>query len=149
MDELYANENRIESLKRRTRRCVCKYCGGPLSIKRITFSDFEEARVEIFCEACDRIEYGVEPEIYRGAQNFIDAVEFQYYPDLEDNARTRRMNVAKICEIMAWGYRNAGLLDAEGFTFPLPDGNGTMDGTLILTDEELSERKVSHERDDH
>lgn len=149
MSELYAAESRIENLKQRIGRCVCKFCGGPLSIKRITFSDFEEARLEIFCEACDRIEFGVEPEIYRSAQNFVDAVEFQYYLDLENNARTRRMNVAKVCEIMAWGYKNVGLLDADGFTVPVKVDDGILDETLVLSEDELAERKVSDERGDH
>ena len=147
MNDLYASEDSVSVLKRRTQRCVCKYCGGPLSIKRITFSDFEAARLEIYCDACERIEYGVEAEIYRSAENFIDAVEFQYYPDLEDNARTRRMNVAKVCEILSWGYKNAGLLNAEGFTIPIDMEAGELDGTLILTEDELTERMVQHEHD--
>ena len=149
MNDLYTNNDRIEALKRRLQRCVCKYCGGSLSLKRITFSDFETARLEIFCDGCERIEYGVEPEIYRSAENFIDAVDFQYYPDLEDNERTRRMNVAKVCEILSWGYRNAGLLNADGFTIPIDMKSGELDGTLILTEDELAERMLQHEHDDH
>ncbi|MEE0435879.1 MAG: hypothetical protein UDB11_10855 [Peptococcaceae bacterium] len=147
MNNLYVAKDRINSLKRRMARCVCKYCGGPLSLKRITFSDFEEARIEIYCDACERIEFGVEPEIFRSAENFVDATDFNHYPDLEDNARTRRMNVAKVCEILAWGYRNAGLLTADGFTVPLMTESSQMDGTLILTEDELEE--VNNERGDY
>ncbi|MGM9524984.1 MAG: hypothetical protein ACI3U1_01810 [Peptococcaceae bacterium] len=139
MNELYCSETRVETLKRRARRCCCKYCGGPLTLKRIIFNDFEDARIEIYCEHCERIEYGIEPEIYQSAQNFVDHLEFNYYNDLEQNARTRRMNVAKVAEIMAWGYKNTGLLTAEGFTVPLNCSDSSLNQCLILTEDELEQ----------
>ena len=136
--DLYASETRIAMLQRRTARCRCKYCGGPLTVKRISFSDFEAARLEIYCDACGRIEYGVEPEIYHSAESFVDAVDFQYYPDFEDNALRRRMNIAKICDILAWGFRHTGLLTENGFTIPLA-ANAALDDTLLLTEDALKE----------
>lgn len=59
-------------LKKRTKRCVCKYCGGKLKLRRIIFSEYEDARIEIFCSQCDRIEFGVEPEISRSAEYFVE-----------------------------------------------------------------------------
>ena len=47
MEDLYQSESRMENLKRRAKRCVCKYCGQPLSLKRILFSDHTDARMEI------------------------------------------------------------------------------------------------------
>lgn len=137
MNELYCSESRIETLKARAKRCCCKYCGGKLTLKRIIFSDFEDARVEIYCDSCERIDYGIEPEIYQSAQNFVDQLEFNYFPDLTPNARTRRMNVAKVCEIMAWGYQNTGLLDEHGFTVPLSCEGQPLSQCLILTEDEL------------
>ena len=65
MNELvYQSERRLEMLKGRTKRCVCRYCGNNLILKKIVFSEHEDSRVEIFCESCDRIEFGVEKEIY-------------------------------------------------------------------------------------
>lgn len=137
MEDLYASEERLESLKERAGRCCCKYCGGPLCLKRLIFSDFTDARVEIYCEQCERIEYGVEPEIYKSACNFIDNLGFNYYTDMDQNAQTRRMNIAKVAEIMTWGYRNTGLLDDQGFTVPLSYRDTMMEQCLVITDEAL------------
>lgn len=108
MNQLYCSENRVETLKQRAKRCRCKFCGGKLSVKRISLSEFEDARIELYCDTCQQIEYGVEPEIYQSAENFVDNLEFNHYPDLDQNPRTRRMNIAKVCEVMAWGFKNTG-----------------------------------------
>ena len=137
MEDLYAGIDRVDTLKQRAGRCCCKYCGGPLSLKRLIFSDFTDARVEIYCEHCERIEYGVEPEIYKSARNFVDNLGFNYYTDMDQNAQTRRMNIAKVAEIMAWGYRNTGLLNDDGFTVPLSSKDTMMEQCLVITDDML------------
>ena len=137
MEDLYASINRVDTLKQRAGRCCCKYCGGPLSLKRLIFSDFTDARVEIYCEHCERIEYGVEPEIYKSARNLVDNLGFNYYTDMDQNAQTRRMNIAKVAEIMAWGYRNTGLLNDDGFTVPLSYKDTMMEQCLVITDDML------------
>ncbi len=137
MEDLYASIDRVDTLKQRAGRCCCKYCGGPLSLKRLIFSDFTDARVEIYCEHCERIEYGVEPEIYKSARNFVDNLGFNYYTDMDQNAQTRRMNIAKVAEIMAWGYRNTGLLNDDGFTVPLSYKDTMMEQCLVITDDML------------
>lgn len=130
-------QGRLALLKKRAERCVCKYCGGRLRLRRIIFSDYEEARVEIFCDQCDRIEYGCEPEIYRQALYFVEELQFTCYPDLEANERTRRMNVAKVCEIMMWGDKHLGFLGEEGFTVP-PQSSQSLSGEcVVLTDKDL------------
>lgn len=137
MNALYCSENRVETLKARAKRCRCKYCGGKLTLKRIIFSDFEDARIEIYCDSCERIDYGIEPELYQSAQNFVDQLEFNYFPDLAPNARTRRMNVAKVCEIMAWCCKNMGFLDEHGFTVSPNCVDLPFSQCLILTEDEL------------
>lgn len=139
MEDLYCSQNRVDVLKKRVKRCVCKYCGEPLHIKRITFNKFEDARIEIYCDHCQRIEFGIEPEIYHSAKNFVDQLEFNYYPDATQNTKTYQMNIAKVCEIMAWGYKNVGLLDENGFTCPLGDTTKQLDKCLIITEDELTE----------
>ncbi|MDO4923085.1 MAG: hypothetical protein U0N74_00540 [Peptococcaceae bacterium] len=119
MNELFWTNQRIEILKTRKSRCVCKYCGGELSIKRILFSDIEDARIELYCEKCDRIEFGIEPEIYSCACNFVDNFDFDFFEDMDDNEKKYQMNVAKISEIMVWGFKNLGLLDKNGFKVPI------------------------------
>ncbi|MEE0435600.1 MAG: hypothetical protein UDB11_09420 [Peptococcaceae bacterium] len=135
--DMYTSENRLALLKARTKRCVCKYCGQPLSLKRLIFSDFTDARIEIYCDHCERIEYGVEPEIYHSARNFVDHLEFNYYTDMDQNEKTRQMNIAKVAEILAWGCRNMGMLDDQGFRVPVSCDAQLMERCLVITDDEL------------
>lgn len=141
MNNLFCNESRVEVLKKRVARCVCKYCGQPLTLKRIIFNDFEDARIEIYCGHCERIEYGIEPQIYESATSFVDQVAFNFYPDLPENEKTRLMNIAKICEIMAWGYQHTGFIDQNGFTVSLP-AMATSDQCLIICADDVPEQEV-------
>lgn len=139
MDIGYQSASRLEMLRQRVRRCVCKYCGQPLYLRRIMFSDYEDARVEIFCEHCGRIEFGVEREIYASARYFVEEMGFDHYPELDDNAQTRQMNIAKVCEIMAWENQNLGFLSREGFMVPLKIDTSTLGECVMLKDEDLAE----------
>ena len=130
-------DNRIEMLKKRTRRCVCKYCGGALEIRRIIFNDIEEVRVEIFCKDCDRIEFGVEPEVYKCAESFVENLAFNHYPELEANTYTHYMNIAKVSEIFTWGCRNLGILDNEGFRITLDPNMQSFSDLLVIQSEDL------------
>lgn len=142
MNELYYRNGRVETLKQRARRCCCKYCGGELWLKRITFSEYEDARVELYCEQCERIEYGTEPEIYQSAKRLVEQLDFQYYADLDDNEKTRRMNVAKVCELLAWSYQDLGLTNQDGFTVSLPKQEHNWDETIVLCDDGVPEEVV-------
>ena len=129
-------ENRLELLKGRVKRCVCKYCGQPLEIRKINRSSAEAGQTELVCLGCNRIEFGVEQEIYESAKYFVEQMEFNYYPDLDDTEKTKRMNIAKVCEIMAWQDKMLGFLEQDGFTVPLRR-TVYMGECLLLTDEEL------------
>ena len=137
MDFSYQSTGRVESLKGRAKRCVCKYCGSPLKLKRIAFSDYEDARIEIFCSECDRIEFGVEPEIYQSAKFFVEELKFNCYPNLDDNEKTKQMTIAKVCEIMAWEKKNLGFLSQDGFQVPLSVNENMLGECIILTDKDL------------
>ena len=139
MDFSFQAQGRVEMLKGRAKRCVCKYCSGRLRLKRIIFSDHEDARVEIYCDNCERIEYGVEQEIYQSARYFVDELKFNCYPNQDANESTRRMTIAKVCEIMAWENKNLGLLDRDGFRVPLEVNGNILGECIILTDEDLLE----------
>lgn len=132
-------QSRLQMLKKRTKRCVCKYCGGRLKLKRIIFSSYEDARIEIFCDTCDRIEFGVEPEIYQSAKFFVENSRFNFYQDLDDSRRTQQMTVAKVCEIMAWQDQNLGFMDADGFKIPLHINKNFIGECVTLTDDDLQE----------
>ncbi len=135
--------SRIEELRQRARRCRCKYCGGQLEIRRIIYGRVEDARVEIFCRDCDRIEYGIEPEIYQAAQYFVEEMGFNAYPDLGESAKIQQMSIAKTCEIMAWVCKYLGVIDQGGFTIPLDQQKQILGEALLLEDEDLSEMCAS------
>ena len=145
MNELYWSRNRVETLKTRKKRCVCKYCGKPLVIKRVLFSDIEDARIELYCESCERIEYGIEPEIYQSACNFVDNLDVDFYENMDDNAKQPQMTVAKVAEIMAGGFRNTGLLKDAGFTVPLKMDKGPWEECMILASDQVPEEESMRE----
>lgn len=130
-------ENRLAIMKARMQRCVCKYCGNQLELRRIAFSDYGEARSELYCPVCQKIEFGTEPEIYQSAAYFVDNLEFNHYPGLDDNEKTKRMNVAKVCEIMAWGEKNIGILMEDGYTVPVHLDIEQIGQTVIFDDSDL------------
>ena len=134
-----AQTSRMEDLKGRAKRCCCKYCGDELTLRRIVYGDVEDARVELFCKHCNRIEYGVEREIYLAAKYFVDEIGFNAFSDLDDNERTRSMKVAKVCEIIAWGYKNLGHMDRNGFTVPVNVDKTLIGERLILDEADLPE----------
>ncbi len=134
-----AQTSRMEDLKGRAKRCCCKYCGDELTLRRIVYGDVEDARVELFCKHCNRIEYGVEREIYLAAKYFVDEIGFNAFSDLDDNEKTRSMKVAKVCEIIAWGYKNLGHMDRNGFTVPVNVDKTLIGERLILDEADLPE----------
>lgn len=142
MKNLYQVKGRIEMLKQRANRCVCKYCGEKLSLRRIIFSDVEDARVELYCNKCERIEFGIEPEIYTSACDFVDNIEFDYYESMDNNPQKRQMNVAKVCEILAWGCKDMGILNQEGFQVPLNGKMGLWSECLIMSSEKIDESEI-------
>lgn len=134
-----AQTSRMEDLKGRAKRCCCKYCGDELTLRRIVYGDVEDARVELFCKHCNRIEYGVEQEIYLAAKYFVDEIGFNAFSDLDDNEKTRAMKVAKVCEIIAWGYKNLGHMDRNGFTVPVNVDKTLIGERLIIDEADLPE----------
>lgn len=132
------NNMRLGFLKKRLKRCVCKYCGGQLELRQIIFTENEDARTEIFCSDCDRIEFGVEKEIYNSAKFFVENSRFNCYPDLDDSENTKQMTIAKVCEIMAWENQNLGFLNNEGFTVPIHANENFIGECVTLSDDDLA-----------
>ncbi len=121
MNALYCAEGRIETLKKRTRRCVCKYCGGALSLRRIIFHDVEDVRVEIYCDNCDRIEFGVEPEIYISACNFVDNLEFDCYEGLDANEKETSDEYCQSQRDFILGLQEYGIVKSGGISGAFAD----------------------------
>jgi len=114
---------RVDEMKQREKRCCCKHCGGSLEIKVIIFNKYGGSGAELYCSKCEKIEFGTEPEIYQAAKTFVDELGFNYFMDLEDNERTYKLNIAKVCEILSWGYQHWGLLDENGLNNLLTEPN--------------------------
>ena len=135
----FKSQKRLDMLKKRTKRCRCKYCGGKLKLRQIIFSEYEEGRIEIFCNSCDRIEYGVEPEIYASALFFVENSGFNCFPDLDNNEKTKQMTISKVCEIMSWQNQNLGIMNANGFCVPLRINENFIGECITLSEDDLDD----------
>lgn len=138
MNYAHNTGTRIKSLKKRSKRCLCKYCGSKLSLRRIIFNNLEAARLEIMCEECGRIEFGVEPEIYASGKYFVEELGFNAYPDMDYNERTKQRSIAKVCEIMTWQDKNLGILNEDGFQVPINMNQNIMGECIALDDEDVN-----------
>lgn len=134
-------QNRTDMLRARSNRCVCKFCGGNLRLRRILFSDLDEARIELFCSDCDRIELGVEPEIRTAAKLFVEQSGFNCFPDLEVNETTKQMNISKVSEIISWGMQHTGMLDENGFSYPVDSNTDYIEDSITVTDDDIADFK--------
>lgn len=132
-----AYENRTDMLQQRSERCVCKYCGGRLRVKSISFNEIVDGRTELYCDSCGRIEFGVEPEIYQAAKYYVEEFDYNCYPDLDYTETTKQMSIARVGEIMDWLATNIGIMDEDGFTVPIKMDKNRVSECLHLTDDDL------------
>ncbi len=138
----YSEMTRLEDLKWRVKNCRCRYCGAPLKLRRILYGNSPQGRVEIFCTECDRIEYGVEPEIYAVSKYFVEEFNFNIFPNNDISAKTTQLNIAKICDIIAWGCKNMGILSARGFNVPLDISKSILGEDVIFHDDDLNDVEI-------
>lgn len=124
--------DRVEELKQRKKHCCCKYCGGSLEIRRMVFSENDGARVELYCPKCRKIEYGVENEIYAVAEYFVEEMEFECYSDIDNPILQKQMNIAKVAEIISWGFVNLGYTNENGFCYPVRTSDELLHESLNL-----------------
>lgn len=106
--------NISSDLKERAERCCCRRCGSPLKPQLIVYDRYGGHGIELYCEKCKKIEYGTEREIFELAEKFISGFEFNYFQDMEENNYCEKLNIAKICDILAWAFEEIGLLDGNG-----------------------------------
>lgn len=138
-EKKHKENERLNELKIRTKECCCRYCGGDLKLRRILYGNVKEGRVEIFCSDCDRIEYGVPKELYYIAKYFEDEFQLNLYPENDDSVKTYQMNIAKLCDIMAWCCKNLGILEYDGFKVPIDISQNILGEEVVLYDEDLDE----------
>jgi hypothetical protein len=133
--------NRIKELRKRVCRCCCKYCGERLELRRLSYNtyDYDDVRIEIFCSNCNRIEYGVEPEIYIVSQYYVNELGFDNYPDLDEGIRKMRMNIAMVNDIISWAFKNMGLLSPDGINVPIRLSKEELGEVTILTEKTVRE----------
>lgn len=132
------HDPRLNMLRKRAERCVCKYCGEALEIRKIIFVDMPQAKTEIFCPNCNKIEFGVEKEIYQSAKYFVEEFEFNHYPQLDLTEYSQKMNIAKVCDIMSWNAMHLGILTNDGFNINVHFNEAAIGSSLLLDDELLS-----------
>jgi len=131
---------RIKSLKNRAKRCVCKYCGEKVSLRKITYAAYDEAKIDLYCSNCDRIEFGVEKDIYLLAKYFVEQMKFDHYPYMDETKQKKQMNIAIIAEIISWTFQHANLLQENGLSIPLNIDETTLGEIISITDKELIEQ---------
>lgn len=128
---------RVERLKSRAKHCCCRYCGGELHVRQIIFHTQAAARVELYCDQCQKIEYGVEKEIYESAKACVLANNFNHFPDLDDNEQRLQMNIAKLSGLLNWQLKYLGLIGEDGFKIPVQISEFGMDQCTTIDDSEL------------
>jgi len=133
------NEKRIDELKRRVKSCCCRYCGSKLQLRRIIYGNTEEGRVEIFCSQCNRIEYGVQKEIYLAAKYFVDEFGRSAGQLLDDRTTPYRQRVCNVCNIMTWGLTALDLMDHEGFKVPVTPADKILAEEVIFDEKDLDD----------
>ncbi|MEE0510643.1 MAG: hypothetical protein UDG94_05380 [Peptococcaceae bacterium] len=139
-----SNKTRLEYLKKRKKHCCCKYCGGPLEIRRMVFSSDDDARVELYCPNCSKIEFGVEKEIFSVAEYYVEEIGFQGSGDVDHAQLKRQMNVAKVADIISWGFDQLGYIDESGFKHPVE----VKDDLLHEYLEQIREQQISGKGDE-
>ena len=56
---------------------------------------------------------------FRPAKYFVEHFDFNWYTYLDDNAQTKQMTIAKICDILTWQNQQLGFQDQDGFKVPV------------------------------
>lgn len=108
-------------------------------MRKITYAAYDEAKIEMYCSHCDRMEYGVEPIIYKMAEYYAEEIQFDYYPEMDESESKHRMNISTLCDIMNWALKNTGLLEESGFTVPIGVNPEILGEASIYSREELKD----------
>ena len=64
-----------------------------------------------------------------------------YKGKLSHNEKTKSMNIAKVCEILTWSYKNMGFLSADGFAIPEKITLNRWPECLICSEDEIDSAK--------
>lgn len=110
-----------DELVERSKRVVCKHCGGELVTALIVYDIYGGAGEELYCPHCQQQEFGVEKEIYELAEYYVENFQFNYFYDMEENEVNFRLNVSKVADMLSWFLKSLGLLDNNGLKKRIPN----------------------------
>lgn len=130
---------RVEHLKERSKDCCCSYCGGDLAVRRILYQTTAEYRIELYCDNCEKIEYGVPRALYDSAKAAIERLGFNYYPETQEGVTRNQMNIAKLSQLTAWQLRYLGMIDDDRLKEGTEGSAQSMDANTIVSEEDLDE----------
>jgi hypothetical protein len=130
---------RVEHLKERSKDCCCSYCGGDLAVRRILYQTTAEYRIELYCDNCEKIEYGVPRALYDSAKAAIERLGFNYYPETQEGITRNQMNIAKLSQLTAWQLRYLGMIDDDRLKEGVEGSAQSMDANTIVSEEDLDE----------
>ena len=66
-----------------------------------------------------KIEFGVEHQIFAVAEYFVEETGFRCITDIDNPVLEKQMNIAKVAEIISWGFVHLGYTDENGFCYPV------------------------------
>ncbi len=130
---------RVEHLKERAKDCCCSYCGGDLAVRRILYQTTAEYRIELYCDNCEKIEYGVPRALYDSAKAAIERLGFNYYPETQEGVTRNQMNIAKLATLTAWQLRYLGMADDDRLKAGAEGAAQSMDASTIVSEDDLDE----------
>ena len=130
---------RVEHLKERAKDCCCSYCGGDLAVRRILYQTTAEYRIELYCDNCEKIEYGVPRALYDSAKAAIERLGFNYYPETQEGVTRNQMNIAKLSTLTAWQLRYLGMADDERLKTCAEESAQSMDASTVVSEDDLDE----------
>lgn len=64
-------------------------------------------------------------------------MEFQCYSDIENIPQQRQMSIAKVAEIISWGFVTLGYLSETGFIYPVKTPEQLLHEWLNVKKEDL------------
>ncbi len=72
----------LSFLRERAKRCCCKYCGGILEVRKLTYSNCDMAGWNCFWQPLWTDRIWNRKRDFQRAGYFVEETGFDYYPDL-------------------------------------------------------------------
>ena len=76
----------------------------------------------------------------------MEHYDFNWYTYLDENAQTKQMTIAKICDILSWQNKFLGFMDQDGFKVPVHIDKEQLSSGVTLSDAEVDELSANNEK---